>query len=194
MNITVYCGSNPGDDPRFIEEARALGAWIAREGHTLVYGGSSVGLMGAVSRAALEGGAPVIGVEPAFFIEAGVAQHDLTELIVCETMGERKAKMIELGDVFVALPGGVGTLEEISEIITRVRLDLGPHECFLLNIDDFYNPLAAFLTSMVDHRFFDQCDLDRCLFPRSVDELAHLVATADTRPRTRCEGPLLQKG
>lgn len=194
MNITVYCGSNPGDDPRFIEAARALGAWIAREGHTLVYGGSSVGLMGAVSQAALEGGAPVIGVEPAFFIEAGVAQHDLTELIVCETMGERKAKMIELGDVFVALPGGVGTLEEISEIITRVRLDLGPHECFLLSIDSFYDPLAAFLASMVDHRFFDQCDLDRCLFPRSVDELAHLVATADARPHTRCEGPLLQKG
>lgn len=194
MNITVYCGSNPGDDPRFIEAARALGAWIAREGHTLVYGGSSVGLMGAVSQAALEGGAPVIGVEPAFFIEAGVAQHDLTELIVCETMGERKAKMIELGDAFVALPGGVGTLEEISEIITRVRLDLGPHECFLLNIGGFYDPLAAFLASMVDHRFFDQCDLDRCLFPRSVDELAHLVATADARPHTRCEGPLLQKG
>lgn len=194
MNITAYCGSNFGDDPRFEEAARALGAWIAQEGHTLVYGGSSVGLMGTVSRAAIEGGAPVIGVEPAFFIEAGVAQHDLTDLIVCDTMGERKAKMIELGDVFIALPGGVGTLEEISEIITRVRLDLGPHECFLLNIDDFYDPLAAFLASMVDHRFFDQCDLDRCHFPRSVEELAHLVATADERPRTRCEGPLLQKG
>lgn len=194
MNITVYCGSNPGDNPHFTEAARALGTWIAQNGHTLVYGGSSVGLMGTVSRAALEGGASVIGVEPAFFIEAGVAQHDLTELIVCETMSERKAKMIELGDVFVALPGGVGTLEEMSEIFTRVRLDMGPHECFLLNIDGFYDPLAAFLASMVDHRFFDQCDLDRCHFPRSVDELAHLVATADTRPRTRCEGPLLQKG
>ena len=116
MNITVYCGSNFGDDPLFEKAARELGAWIAREGHALVYGGSSVGLMGAVSRAAIEGGAPVIGVEPAFFIEAGVAQHDLTELIVCDTMGERKAKMIELGEMFVALPGGVGTLEEISEI------------------------------------------------------------------------------
>ena len=104
-----------------------MGAWSARAGHTLVYGGSSVGLMGAVSRAAIEGGAPVIGVEPAFFIEAGVAQHDLTELFVCDTMGERKAKMIELGHAFVALPGGVGTLEEISEIFTRVRLDMGPH-------------------------------------------------------------------
>ena len=122
MNITVYCGSNFGDNPHFEEAAHDLGAWIARAGHTLVYGGSSVGLMGAVSRAAIEGGAPVIGVEPEFFIEAGVAQHDLTELIVVETMGERKSKMIELGDAFVALPGGVGTLEEISEIFTRVRL------------------------------------------------------------------------
>ena len=153
MNITVYCGSNFGDNPHFEEAARNLGAWIARAGHTLVYGGSSVGLMGAVSRAAIEGGAPVIGVEPAFFIEAGVAQHDLTELFVCDTMGERKAKMIELGDAFVALPGGVGTLEEISEIFTRVRLDMGPHECFLLNIDGFYDPLRSFLESMVEHRF-----------------------------------------
>ena len=149
MNITVYCGSNFGDNPHFEEAARNLGAWIARAGHTLVYGGSSVGLMGAVSRAAIEGGTPVIGVEPAFFIEAGVAQHDLTELFVCDTMGERKAKMIELGDAFVALPGGVGTLEEISEIFTRVRLDMGPHECFLLNIDGFYDPLRLFLESMV---------------------------------------------
>ena len=154
MNITVYCGSNFGDNPHFEEAAHDLGAWIARAGHTLVYGGSSVGLMGAVSRAAIEGGAPVIGVEPEFFIEAGVAQHDLTELIVVETMGERKSKMIELGDAFVALPGGVGTLEEISEIFTRVRLDMGPHECFLLNIDGFYDPLRLFLQSMVERRFF----------------------------------------
>ena len=191
MNITVYCGSNFGDNPLFEAAARELGAWIARDGHTLVYGGSSVGLMGAVSRAAIEGGAPVIGVEPSFFIEAGVAQHDLTELIVCDTMGERKAKMIELGEMFVALPGGVGTLEEISEIFTRVRLDMGPHECFLLNVDGFYDPLRTFLASMVDHGFFDQCDLDRCHFPRSVDELAHLVRSAPQRATLRCDGPLL---
>ena len=193
MNITVYCGSNFGDNPHFEEAAHDLGAWIARAGHTLVYGGSSVGLMGAVSRAAIEGGAPVIGVEPEFFIEAGVAQHDLTELIVVETMGERKSKMIELGDAFVALPGGVGTLEEISEIFTRVRLDMGPHECFLLNIGGFYDPLRLFLQSMVERRFFDQCDLDRCHFPRSVEELECLLATAGTRRIVRCDGPLLQK-
>ena len=193
MNITVYCGSNPGDDPAFMETARALGTWIAQAGHTLVYGGSSVGLMGAVSRAALDAGGTVIGVEPEFFIEAGVAQHDLTELVVVKTMSERKAKMIELGDVFVALPGGVGTLEEISEVFTRVRLDMGPHECFLLNIDGFYEPLRAFLASMVDHRFFDECDLDRCLFPTSVEEFAHLVETASSRPQQRSEGALLQQ-
>ena len=193
MNITVYCGSNPGDDPAFMEAARALGDWIARAGHTLVYGGSSVGLMGAVSRAALDAGGTVIGVEPEFFIEAGVAQHDLTELVVVETMGERKAKMIELGDVFVALPGGAGTLEEISEIITRVRLDMGPHECFLLNIDGFYEPLRAFLESMVAHRFFDDCDLNRCHFPTSVEAFAHLVETTDERPQRRSEGALLQQ-
>lgn len=192
MNITVYCGSNPGNDPRFEEAARDLGTWIARAGHTLIYGGSSVGLMGTVSRAAIEGGAPVIGVEPAFFIEAGVAQHDLTELIVVDTMGERKAKMIELGEAFVALPGGVGTLEEISEIFTRVRLDMGPHECFLLNIGGFYDPLRDLLASMVDRRFFDQCDLDRCHFPNSVDELARLITDHAGREIVRCDGPLLK--
>ena len=109
-------------------------------------------------------------------------------------MGERKAKMIELGDAFVALPGGVGTLEEISEIFTRVRLDMGPHECFLLNIDGFYDPLRLFLQSMVERRFFDQCDLDRCHFPRSVEELAApSEPPQDTRRIVRCDGPLLQK-
>ncbi|MEI3547219.1 MAG: TIGR00730 family Rossman fold protein [Adlercreutzia sp.] len=193
MNITVYCGSNFGDNPHFEEAARNLGAWIARAGHALVYGGSSVGLMGAVSRAAIEGGAPVIGVEPAFFIEAGVAQHDLTELIVCDTMGERKAKMIELGDAFVALPGGVGTLEEISEIFTRVHLD-GAARVLPIEYRRVLRPASArFWNRWSSTAFFDQCDLDRCHFPRSVEELARLLSTADTRRTIRCDGPLLQK-
>jgi hypothetical protein len=194
MNVTVYCGANPGSNPRFEEEAAALGAWIGSAGHTLVYGGSSVGLMGAVSRAALEAGAPVMGVEPQFFIDAGVEQHDLTELIVVETMGERKAKMIELGEVFVALPGGVGTLEEISEIFTRVRLDMGPHECFLLNIDNYYDSLRRFLEEMVEARFLDQCDLNRIHFPESVEALAQLLSEPASSRTVRSEGPLLLKG
>lgn len=149
MNITVYCGSNFGDNPHFEEAARNLGAWIARAGHTLVYGGSSVGLMGAVSRAAIEGGAPVIGVEPAFFIEAGVAQHDLTELFVCDTMGERKAKMIELGDAFVAFPGGTGTLEEIAEVMSMASLRQLDAPCILYNLNGYYDSLKALLNEMI---------------------------------------------
>ena len=122
MNIAVYCGSSPLALPHLKEAARTLGAWIGRSGNALVYGGSSIGLMGEVSASALAAGAEVYGVEPQFFIDAGVAQHDLTRLHVVETMEERKALMIELADVFVALPGGVGTLEEISEIMSRIRL------------------------------------------------------------------------
>lgn len=149
MNITVYCGSNFGDNPHFEEAAHDLGAWIARAGHTLVYGGSSVGLMGAVSRAAIEGGAPVIGVEPEFFIEAGVAQHDLTELIVVETMGERKSKMIELGDAFVAFPGGTGTLEEIAEVMSMASLRQLDAPCILYNLNGYYDSLKALLNEMI---------------------------------------------
>lgn len=195
MNITVYCGSNPGDNPRFTEAAHALGTWIAQNGHTLVYGGSSVGLMGTVSRAALEGGASVIGVEPAFFIEAGVAQHDLTELIVCETMGERKAKMIELGDVFVALPGGVGTLEEISEIMTRIRLNLTPGPCFFLSIDGFYDPVIQLLRSMEAAGFIPGFDHAEFRFPHTVDELTDQLAHLQPdRARYSCESDWQQPG
>ena len=183
MNITVYCGSNFGDNPHFEEAARNLGAWIARAGHALVYGGSSVGLMGAVSRAAIEGGAPVIGVEPAFFIEAGVAQHDLTELIVCDTMGERKAKMIELGDAFVALPGGVGTMEEITEVMVRVHLELDVQDrCFLLNVDGFYDPFVQLLDSMVEKRFLSEAELAKFRFPRTVAELTAELAGLEALP------------
>lgn len=176
MNITVYCGSNPGADPRFREAAEQLGAWIGGNGHCLVYGGSSVGLMGAVSRAALEAGGCVEGVEPRFFIDAGVAQHDLTHLHVVETMGERKAMMIELGDAFVALPGGVGTLEEISEIMSLIRLRMGPARCHLLNLGGFYDPLAQLLRAMEAQGFLDPYEIERICFPATVDELEKLLA------------------
>lgn len=175
MNVTVYCGSNTGDDPRFAEAAHELGSWIGCCGHTLVYGGSSVGLMGILSKAALEHGGAVIGVEPNFFIEAGVAQHELTELIVVNTMNERKAKMIELGDIFVALPGGVGTLEEISEIMVRVRLNLTAAPCFFLNVDGFYDPLIALLENMIDKGFMPGFCWSDYLFPKTVNELVDRI-------------------
>ncbi|WP_165053232.1 MULTISPECIES: TIGR00730 family Rossman fold protein [unclassified Adlercreutzia] len=185
MNVVVYCGSNGGANARFAECARDLGTWIARHGHALVYGGSSVGLMGIVSRAVLDGGGEVYGVEPRFFIEAGVAQHDLTELIEVETMGERKAKMIELGDVFVAIPGGVGTLEEISEIMSRIRLGLGPTECYFLNLDGFYDPLRALLGNMLAQGFVEQSDMERFHFPESLDALTASIAHGRSCPAQR---------
>ena len=176
MNVVVYCGSSLGADPAFREAARQLGTWIGRSGNRLVYGGSSVGLMGEVSRAVLEAGGEVDGVEPQFFIDAGVEQHDLTNLYVVRTMSERKAKMIELGDVFVALPGGVGTLEEISEIASRIRLGLGPDACFFLNIDGFYDPLAAQIRLMERQGFLAPEDVGRYRMVPSVGELVAQIA------------------
>ncbi len=182
MNITVYCGSTTSGNAVFENAARDLGKWIAEQGHALVYGGSSVGLMGIVSRAVLNAGGAVYGVEPRFFIEAGVAQHDLTELYVTETMGERKAKMIELGDVFVAFPGGVGTLEEISEIMSRIRLGMSLAECYFLNLDGYYDAFRAFLERMLAEGFVSPADMDRFRFACSVDELAHMIADAQKDP------------
>lgn len=176
MNIVVYCGSNPGGNPRYAEAAIELGTWIAEAGHTLVYGGSSVGLMGLISRTVLDNGGKAYGVEPQFFIDAGVEQQELTELYVVETMSERKAKMIELGDVFVALPGGVGTLEEISEIMSRIRLHLSCPPCFCLDIDGFYEPLAQLIENMHEREFIEHWDKNAYLFPKNVDELISQLA------------------
>lgn len=189
MNIAVYCGSNPGDNVAYAEAAQELGTWIGTHGNTLVYGGSSVGLMGIVSMACLEAGGEVRGVEPQFFIDAGVAQHNLTELFVVETMSERKAKMIELADVFVALPGGVGTLEEISEIMSRIRLNMTEGPCFLLNIDHFYDGLALLLDAMVDSDFMEQADRDQIMFPTSIHELLANLSTLQNNPPAKDKAP-----
>lgn len=191
MNIAVYCGSNPQCDQRFIEAAHELGRWIGREGNTLVYGGSSIGLMGAVSRATLDAGGSVIGVEPGFFIEAGVAQHDLTELIVVDTMGERKAKMIELADVFVALPGGVGTLEEIAEIMSRIRLRMDAGPCYFLNIHGFYDGMRQLIDAMDDARFIDDADKEQYRFVESIPELTECLHHHKVDPASKRTRPIV---
>ena len=183
MNITVYCGSSMPENRAFQQVARELGKWIAREGHELVYGGSRVGLMGIVSGTVLEAGGRVHGVETSFFVDAGVARDNLTELFVVGTMAERKAKMIELGDAFVALPGGVGTLEEMSEIMSRIRLGMDPSACYFLNIDGFYDNLRAFLDDMVREGFLDDVDLGRICFPETLDELVRLLEADFANPR-----------
>ena len=122
MNITVYLGANEGNDPKLKEAVRELGMWIGKSGNSLVYGGSKCGLMGELAESVLTAGGEATGVEPQFFIDAGYEYDALTRLIVTRDMAERKTKMIELGDAFIAFPGGTGTLEEISEVMSKVVL------------------------------------------------------------------------
>ena len=119
--ITVYLGSRMGADPCYAQWARELGNFIVSRGCGLVYGGSRTGLMGILADAVLSAGGPVIGVEPDFFMAAEVQHQGLTQLIVTKDMAERKEKMMELGDMFLAFPGGIGTLEEISEVMSQAR-------------------------------------------------------------------------
>jgi len=152
-SICVYCGSSPGTLARYKEEGRAFGSCLARERITLVYGGGKVGLMGAVADGALTAGGQVIGVIPSALVAKEVAHRGLSELRIVESMHERKKVMAELADGFVALPGGVGTLEEIFEMITWSQLGLHAKPCAFLNVAGFYDHLIRFLQGMVDHRF-----------------------------------------
>ena len=144
MRVCVYCGSSPGDDPRFAAAARAIGTALANAGVGVVYGGGRVGLMGAVADAALAAGGEVIGIIPRFLEEREVA-HSGVDLRVVGSMHERKALMAELADAFVALPGGFGTLEEFFEIVTWVQLGLADAPCILANLDGYYDPLLALI-------------------------------------------------
>lgn len=150
MNITVYLGANEGNDPAMGEAVRALGRWIGESGNALVYGGSRSGLMGALADSVLAAGGAVTGVEPQFFIDAGYLHDGLTELIVTQTMAERKAKMIELGEAFIAFPGGTGTLEEIAEIMSMCALGHLSAPCILYNLNGYYDSLRALLTHMIE--------------------------------------------
>lgn len=176
MNITVYLGSSPGKDPKYREAADALGAWIAAHGHRLIYGGSAIGLMGVLADAVLRGGGEVIGVEPRFFIESALQHEGITELIAVDTMLERKDKMIELGDAFLAFPGGTGTLEEIAEIMSRVKLGLGHEPCLLYDLDGYYEDLRRMLGRMEAEGFLASGDVEKFRFVRDLTELEEALA------------------
>ena len=150
MNITVYLGANDGKDPALKTAVRELGTWIGTSGHSLVYGGSKCGLMGDLAESVLAAGGKVTGVEPQFFVDEGLVYDDITRLIVTKDMSDRKAKMIELGDAFIAFPGGTGTLEEIAEIMSKVCLGHLKAPCILYNLNGYYDSLKALLDHMVE--------------------------------------------
>lgn len=151
--ICVYCGSRVGARPEFAAAAQALGRAIAARDLDLVYGGASIGLMGIVADAVLEGGRAVQGVIPHALFDREVAHRGVTELIEVGSMHERKARMAELSDAFVALPGGFGTLEEIFEALTWTQIGLHAKPCGLLNVSGYYDALGAFLDRTVDDGF-----------------------------------------
>ena len=152
-SICVYCGSNAGNKPVYAERAQALGARIAAEGLQLVYGGGNVGLMGIVADAVLTHGGEVIGVIPEQLVQWEVAHKGVTRLEVVANMHERKARMFDLADAFVALPGGFGTLDEMFEMLTWRQLGLGKKPCAFLDVDGFYAPLIGMIDRMVEERF-----------------------------------------
>ena len=151
--LCVFCGSNGGGRPDYLESARKLGRVLAERGIGLVYGGARVGLMGALADAALAEGGHLLGVMPESLVAKEVAHTGLTELRVVKSMHERKAMMAELSDGFVALPGGWGTLEELFEVLTWAQLGLHRKPCGLLNVAGYFDPLLAFLDHTIDEGF-----------------------------------------
>lgn len=175
MNITVYLGANKGNDPALKQAVQELGTWIGESGNDLIYGGSKVGLMGIIAESVLRAGGKVTGVEPQFFMEKELQYDAVTHLIVTETMAERKTKMIELGDAFVAMPGGTGTLEEISEVMSLLALDRLEAPCILYNLHGYYDSLQQLLERMIAADLSNEYRQRNIYFVKNLDELQKVL-------------------
>lgn len=176
ISLCVFCGSSPGKHPGYLQLARDVGTLIAQRGHALVYGGGRVGLMGALADAALTAGGRVIGVIPRFLVEKEAGHRGLSELHVVTTMSERKLLMGDLSDAFLALPGGIGTMDELFEAWTWSQLELQRKPCGLLNHERYYDALVDFL---------DHVETEGFLRPRHSAGL--LIGTDAERLLTRLE-------
>jgi uncharacterized protein (TIGR00730 family) len=152
-SVCVFCGSNGGAHPAYLAAAEAVGSGLARRGIRVVYGGGRVGLMGALADAARAAGGEVVGVMPQQLVDREIGHTGIDDLRVVDTMHERKALMVELADAFVALPGGIGTLEELFEVYTWAQLGIHAKPLALLDVAGYYEPLAAFLDHAVEQRF-----------------------------------------
>lgn len=175
MNITVYLGANEGNDPSLRKSVEELGTWIGSSGNALVYGGSKSGLMGAIADSVLQAGGKVTGIEPQFFIENELQHDGLTQLIVTKDMSERKAEMIELGDAFIAFPGGTGTLEEITEVMSKVSLKHLDAPCILYNLNGYYDDLKALLAKMIDKDLSSKERQEGIYFAENLDEIKQIL-------------------
>lgn len=175
-SICVFCGASPGATPIYQEAAEALGRHLAENGIQLVYGGGAVGLMGMVANAALAAGGEVIGIIPQSLKDAEVGHQGLTRLEVVDGMHARKARMAELSDAFIALPGGLGTLEELFEVWTWGQLGYHGKPLGLLEVNGFFDPLLTFLDHLVQERFVRQPHRDMLQRAASPAELVEALA------------------
>ena len=177
--VCVFCGSSPGRDGQFIDDAKALGTLLGKEQVGLVFGCGGVGLMGAVARAASDAGAEVTGIIPTFLVnrERPEAAHS-TKTIVTKDMHERKHKMFEMADAFVALPGGIGTLEELIEQLTWIQLGQHQKPLLILNSKGFWDPLLALLANFRDMGFVGQHAIDNLLVADKVEDILPMLRNA----------------
>ena len=176
MNIAVYLGSSEGKDPLFKTEVKRLGEFIGKNGHTLIYGGSSMGLMGEIADAVLSSGGHVIGVEPGFFIETAPQHDGIDDLIETKTIAERREKMIGLSDLFIAFPGGIGTLDEFSEVYTLITIGRLDREIILYNLNGFYEPLIEMLDKMTESGFITEENRARLIICDTLSNIEKTIA------------------
>lgn len=181
--VCVYCGSNPGSDPIYLDAARALGRTIAEAGLGVVYGGARVGLMGAMADAALAAGGSVVGILPGALRDRELAHPGLTELVIVDSMHERKAMMAERADAFVALPGGLGTLEELFEVLTWAQLGIHAKPCGVLDVAGYWAPLLRFLDRSVEQGFMTQLSRDLLLAAEDPATLLDRFRAFEPAPR-----------
>lgn len=182
LKTCVFCGSRPGNDPLFAESAHAVARELSKRQMQLVFGGGGTGLMGEVARTALSLNVPVTGIIPKFLINQETPVEDLSELIVVNDMHERKAKMAELSDLFVVLPGGIGTLEEASEIWTGNWIGLYHKPLGFLNVNGFYDPLVNFLKGAVKAGFMPAPCFDRMICEADITVLFDKLVAARNAP------------
>lgn len=173
--VCVYCGSRSGRRPEYSYAARSLAKALTLRGIGLVYGGASVGIMGEIADAVLAGGGEVIGVIPQALVDKEVAHNGLTELKVVGSMHERKQVMMDLSDGFIALPGGLGTQEELFEVLTWSQLDFHKKPCGLLNVEGYYDKLCSFLDHAVDEQFVKTHHREMLLVEDSPEKLLTLM-------------------
>jgi len=178
-SLCVYCGSSTGHDPAHAEIARQVGSLLAANGIRLVYGGGNIGLMGILADAVMAAGGTVLGVIPVGLFETEQGHRGITELIEVGSMHERKARMAAEAEGFLALPGGLGTLEELAEILTWAQLGIHAHPVGVLNIDGFWDPLLGFLDGVVEAGFMRPANRARLHQIRSVDEIIDVLGAGE---------------